>query len=227
MYKFSKYVHTGNRGDRMKKYRLRKPIIGMIYALTFISVFSGIYFIEKNLEPDNTFNESEFNYVSKININETPIPVVSSVPEIIRPYKSSDVILVKDYYDYKADKEKQKNALLYYEDTYLQSSGVSYSNGQVFDVVSILDGTVVKIKEDNILGKTVEIRHDNDTISIYQSLSEIYVNENDIVKQGDVLGKSGENNISKELGNHLYFELIINGQNVNPEEYYNKKVTEI
>ena len=211
----------------MKKYRLRKPIIGAIYALTFISVFSGIYFIEKNLEPDNTFNEPNYDYVSKTNITEEKIPVVSEVAELIRPYKDADIKIVKDYYDYKSDASKQVNSLIYYEDTYLQSSGVSYSNGNNFDVVSILDGTIVSVKEDNILGKTIEIRHDNDTISVYESLSEVYFKENDTVKQGEVIGKSGENNISKELGNHLYFELIIDGQNVNPEEYYNKKVTEI
>lgn len=210
----------------MKKYRLRKPIIGAIYALTFISVFSGIYFIERNLEPDNTFNEPEFDYVSKINIEEQT-PVVADVPEVIRPYTSSDISLVQNYYDYQGEIEDQKKSLIYYEDTYLQSTGVSYSNGEVFDVVSILDGTVVSVKENNILGKTIEIRHDNDTISIYQSLSEIFVKENDVVKQGDIIGKSGENNISKELGNHLYFELIVNGQNVNPEQFYNKKVTEL
>lgn len=210
----------------MKKYRFRKPIIGAIYALTFISVFSGIYFIERNLEPDNTFNEPEFDYVSKINIEEQT-PVVADVPEVIRPYTSSDISLVQNYYDYQGEIEDQKKSLIYYEDTYLQSTGVSYSNGEVFDVISILDGTVVSVKENNILGKTIEIRHDNDTISIYQSLSEIFVKENDVVKQGDIIGKSGENNISKELGNHLYFELIVNGQNVNPEQFYNKKVTEL
>ena len=212
----------------MKKYRIRKPAVIGIYALTFISVFSGIYFIEKNLEPDNTFNEPNYDYVSKTNIeDQKPVPVVSNVPEVIRPYNDNNIVIVKDYYDYMADSEKQQKSLIYYEDTYMQSSGISYSNGENFDVLSILDGTVVKVKEDNLLGKIVEIRHDNNTISIYESLSEIYVKENDIVKQGDVIGKSGESNISKELGTHLYFELIIDGINVNPEKIYDKKVTEI
>ena len=35
------------------------------------------------------------------------------------------------------------------------------------------------MNSDNILGKRVEIRHDNDTISIYQSLSDVFVKEND------------------------------------------------
>lgn len=210
----------------MKRRRLKKSVIYAIYVLTFISVFSGIYFIEKSLAPENTFNNDFFEYVSKT-VFENEIPVVSEGTQIIRPYKATDVIIVKDYYDYKSDAEKQEKALLYYEDTYLQNSGVSYSGSPNFDVVAILDGTVVNVKEDNILGNIVEIRHDNDTISVYQSLSNITVKENDTVKQGDVIAKSGTNNISKELGDHLHFELIISGQNVNPEEYYNKKVSEI
>ena len=43
-----------------------------------------------------------------------------------------------------------------------------------------------------------------------------------VVKQGDVIGTSGTSNISKELNSHLKFELIKNGQIVNPEEYYDK-----
>lgn len=210
----------------MKKYKLRKPVIYGIYALTFISVFSSIYFIEKSLEPNNTFNNNNVNYVSKT-IFEDTVPVVTYSIQIIRPYRDSDIKIVKNYYDYTADAENQKKALLYYEDTYLQSTGVAYSGKENFDVISILDGTVISVKEDNILGKTVQVRHNNEMISVYQSLSEVVVKENQTIKQGDLIGKSGMSNISKELNDHLHFELIVSGQNVNPEDYYNKKVSEI
>ena len=39
-----------------------------------------------------------------------------------------------------------------------------------------------------------------------------------------LLGKSGQSNISADLGNHLYFELIIDNISVNPEEYYDKSL---
>ena len=212
----------------MKTRRIKKSVIYAIYVLTFISVFGSIYFIEKSLAPENTFNnnDKDYDYVSKT-IFENEVPVVSQGIEIIRPYTATDISIVKEYYDYKSDANKQQNALLYYQDTYLQNSGVAYSGSPNFDVVSILDGTVVSVKEDNILGNIVEIRHENDMISVYQSLSEIKVKENQQVKQGDVIAQSGVSNISKELGDHLHFELIISGKNVNPEEYYNKKVSEI
>ena len=44
------------------------------------------------------------------------------------------------------------------------------------------------------------------------------------VKQGQVIGKSGTNSIDKELGNHLHFELYLNSQVVNPEDYFDKEI---
>ena len=211
----------------MKKRVLRKWVVYGVYALTFLSVFSSIYFIEKSLAPENTFNnDKDYIYVSKT-IFDDEVPVVATTTQIIRPYKATDIDIAKNYYDYKADADSQQKALLYYENTYLQNSGIEYKGSNNFDVVSILDGTVISIKNDNILDNVVEIRHDNDMISVYQSLSDVNVTENQDVKQGDTIGKSGTNNISKDLGDHLHFELIVNGQNVNPEEYYNKNINEI
>ena len=46
--------------------------------------------------------------------------------------------------------------------------------------------------------------------------SEIYVKKDDVISQGLVIGKSGENKLDKDLGNHLHFEIYANGQRVNP-----------
>ena len=89
---------------------------------------------------------------------------------------------------------------------------------------AVLDGEVTNIKEDEVLGKIVEISHDNKYVSIYQSLSEINVKKGDIVSQGQILGKSGKNELDKELGNHLHFEMYVGGQTVDPLLYLNKDV---
>ena len=98
------------------------------------------------------------------------------------------------------------------------------ANENKFDVIAILDGTVTDIKDDDTLGKCIEIKHDNNLISTYQSLSEIKVKKGDIITQGQVLGTSGENELDKELGNHLHFEMYENGGNVNPNNYLNKEI---
>ena len=110
------------------------------------------------------------------------------------------------------------------ENTYLQNSGVSFGGKENFDVTAILDGTVSSVDEDELLGKIVEVKHDNNLISVYQSLSTVDVKKGDTVKQGQVLGKSGTSNVEKDLGDHLHFELIDNGQTVNPNEYFDQKV---
>jgi len=210
----------------MKNYRLKKPAVIGISALGLLAFLGTMFVVEKSFFEDNT-KEPDFDYVSQT-IFEDDIPVVNTKPSIIRPYTDTEVKIVKDFYDFQADEQKQQNSIIYYESTYLQNSGIAYGGKEeAFDVVSILDGTVVSVKEDNTLGKIVEVRHSNDIVSVYQSLSEITVKENDEIKQGTIIGKSGSSNISKELNNHLHFELIIKGQIVNPENYYDKKVDEL
>jgi len=210
----------------MKNYRLKKPAVIGISALGLLAFLGTMFVVERSFFEDNT-KEPDFDYVSQT-IFEDDIPVVNTKPSIIRPYTDTEVKIVKDFYDFQADEEKQQNSIIYYESTYLQNSGIAYGGKEeAFDVVSILDGTVVSVKEDNTLGKIVEVRHSNDIVSVYQSLSEITVKENDEIKQGTIIGKSGSSNISKELNNHLHFELIIKGQIVNPENYYDKKVDEL
>ena len=48
--------------------------------------------------------------------------------------------------------------------------------------------------------------------------------KNDKIKQGQVIGKSGTNELDKEIGNHLHFEIYENGSSVNPLNYLNKEV---
>ena len=211
----------------MTERKLKKSVVYSLYALSAIAFFGGIYLLEGVFSNKSLNKEKDdFDYVSNT-IFESEVPVVSTSATIIRPYKDENIKIVKDFYDYEGEEKKQQEAIIYYEGTYMPNTGVSYGSENVFDVVSILDGEVISVKEDQLLGKIVEIRHSNDIISIYQSLSDVTVKEKDTVTQGQVIGKSGNANISKELNNHLYFELIVSGQTVNPEAYFDKALNEI
>ena len=52
----------------------------------------------------------------------------------------------------------------------MQNSGVDYTSDSSFDVISILDGTVINVYENKILGTSIEVRHSNELISVYQKL---------------------------------------------------------
>jgi stage II sporulation protein Q len=109
----------------------------------------------------------------------------------------------------------------------MPSSGVYYGKKEQFDVISILDGKVVDIKEDTTLGNSITIEHDDNITTIYQSITDINVKVGDTVTQGTVIAKSSTSNIASDLNNHLYFEMNINGKTVNPEDYYEKAIDEL
>lgn len=207
----------------------KKLVVPTIYTLSVVAFGLSIYIIQ--LIVSNTMFKSDkpsLKYVDNSIIEENySIPVVGNQTSLIRPYLDTDIKIAKNYYDYQSDVTNQENAIIYYENTYMQNSGVDYQKDGSFDVVSILDGTVINVKEDSILGNTVEIRHNNEIISVYQSLSDIKVKIDDTVLQGQIIGKSGTNNINKELKEHLHFELYYKGMVVNPEEYFGAYLDEL
>ncbi|MBE6139400.1 MAG: M23 family metallopeptidase [Firmicutes bacterium] len=207
------------------KRQLKKSVVYGLYALSFTLLVGGIAilgFVAKDV------SEQKTSYVSKGILDyEEKVPVVNTEVKIVRPYTDQEVKVSKNFYDYQDESSEQEQSLIYYEGTYMQSSGVSYSKGDAFDVVAILDGTVKEVKEDTTLGNIITIEHENGITSVYQSVGEISVKVDDVVVGGQVIAKSATSNISTELGNHLYFELIIDGICVDPENYYDKSINEL
>jgi len=207
----------------MKRRKLKSFVIPTIATIFIIAgvIASALINNSNNLLPDN----ENLNYVSQT-ILENDVPVINTTVKIISPYTDQSVTVGKYFYDYKGEAEKQEKSIIYHENTYLQNSGVDFINDNVFDVVAVLNGTVTDVKEDETLGKIVELKHDNDMITIYQSLSEVSVKKGDTVNQGQIIGKSGTNELDKEIGNHLHFEFYVNGQVVDPMLYLDKELNQ-
>ena len=230
MYIFLKLGNNYNRGDNMRSRKINRVVMPVIYGGCIIVFLFGMYFVQRFANNIMFSSDEELEYVDgeiTDNNSNADIPVVNTSVSIVRPYWESSVGIAKTFYDYEGSSEEQEKSIIYYENTYIQNSGVDYTSENVFDVISILDGTVISVKEDNLLGTTVEVRHSNNLISVYQGLSEVVVEENMLILQGQAIAKSGTSNINKDLGNHLHFELYHNGTIVNPEEYYNKNIDEL
>ena len=193
-------------------------LIGALLILPLIAIAT---ISQTNLKDDF---ENETDYVTEEVITDS-LPVVNTTTRIIDPYTDKSVTVGKSYYDYKGEETAQINSILKQEDTYIQNKGIDFVSENKFEVIAILDGTVQEINEDSEQGKSIEIKHENGFISVYQSLSEINVKKGDIVNQGQVLGLSGTTELYKELGNHLHFEIYENSIAVNPENYLNKEVS--
>ncbi len=205
---------------RSSKYYLLHGIVVSIIALVCLLGYS----ITQSLQvAENKINEN-LEYVSYEILTDNVMPVSTEQEidnsEITRPYTSKDITIGKSYYDYKAEEENQEASIIYYENTYIQNTGVDYVSKEVFDVNSIADGTVISVTQDDIVGQTIKIKHNNDMISVYQSVNDVKVKENDEVTKGQVIATSGTNNINSELGNHLHFELYNQNILVNPEDFF-------
>lgn len=205
-----------------KKLRLKRYVIPCLYVVLFVTVMTGAFLITKSMKKNQPVTP-DYNYVSNI-ITSDVIPTISEKEKMIKPYTDEKVTIGKSYYDYKAEAENQEKSITYYDGTYIQNSGIDYVLADVFDVVAVMDGTVTNVKEDDILGIIVEIKHNNNYVTTYQSLSEVTVKKDDIVTQGQIIGKSGTNKLDKDMGNHLHFELYTNGQIVDPSLYIDKEL---
>ncbi|MBW7841494.1 MAG: M23 family metallopeptidase [Ignavibacterium sp.] len=67
-------------------------------------------------------------------------------------------------------------------------------------------------------GLAVEIDHGFGYRTIYAHLSKIMVHEGQSVKRGEIIAKSGNTGLS--TGPHLHYEVLHNGENLNPVEFF-------
>ena len=192
------------------------PIIsGLVVGLFLVSVLSLRQSVVSSIPED-------FSYVSGAIINNS-LPVLSYDNVLIRPYQTDRIIVEKRFYD----EENKELGIIYFNNTYIQSSGILYSSDEEYNVVSILDGEIIDIKKDDILGNTVEVKHTDNLISSYQGLQNVYVKKGDHINQNTIIGKAGLIKLDKEYNNALLFELIKDGHYINPDKYFDKTVREI
>ncbi len=85
-------------------------------------------------------------------------------------------------------------------------------------------GTVVHAAELGIYGNCVIIDHGFGVQSLYAHLSSIGVPVGATVEKGQEIGRSGITGLAG--GDHLHFTMLVNGQMVNPIEWWDPKWTE-
>lgn len=84
-------------------------------------------------------------------------------------------------------------------------------------VLAPADGVVVKATRDAGYGNVIFISHANDVITRYGHLNGFAVRVGQEVRRGDVIGYVG--NTGRSLGPHLHYEVLIQGERVDPVAY--------
>lgn len=205
----------------MKKRKLKGFVLPTFSAFLVSILFITIISLSNNMTSEK--DTQNYTYSNQSIISNT-MPVLNEDDVIIRPYQAEKINIYKKFYD---GENNTDNAIIYYNDTYIQNSGILYNCEEEFNVVSILDGEVIEVKKDDLLGYVVEVKHSNNLISSYEGLKSINVKKGDRITQETLIGKSGEIKLDVNLKNALLFELIKDGKYVNPENYFDKKAKEI
>jgi hypothetical protein len=92
---------------------------------------------------------------------------------------------------------------------------------QRIPVLAANTGVVVYAADLGIYGNCVVVDHGLGVQSLYAHLSTIDVKEGDRVAKGHMLGRSGTTGLAG--GDHLHFTMLVNGQPVNPVEWWDPK----
>ena len=80
------------------------------------------------------------------------------------------------------------------------------------------NGIVVFADRNGIYGLTVVLDHGQGLASLYGHMSSIDVKVGDTVKQGDIIGHSGQTGLAG--GDHLHYSVLVHGIFVNPVEWW-------
>jgi stage II sporulation protein Q len=195
--------------------------VGIVVFMVLIStvLISGV----KNYIKE----DAVYKYALKDVFEGDIFPVMKVETEnIVRPYIDSNVTVGKYFYDYESSNDIQSNSIIYYKDTYMQNTGVNYVSDNSFDIVSVLNGEVIGIEDNEVYGKIVTIKHNDNLITNYSNIEDVSVEIGYNVSQGEIIGSSFVSEIS-ENKNMLHFEVIYKGEYMDPENLYTLKVSDV
>lgn len=156
--------------------------------------------------------------------DETALPVVTRSETMQWPVQDrNELEVIMPFYEESASAEVKQAALIEYGDTFTPHLGIDLASqdNKEFDVLAALSGTVTLVERHPLVGYQVEISHSNDLVTVYQSLSNVVVQLGAEVSQGQLIAQAGRNELEKDHGVHLHFEVRegSGGGIVNPEKY--------
>ncbi len=105
--------------------------------------------------------------------------------------------------------------------------GIDLAASEGASVFAALDGEIIAIENDELMGNTVTIQHDNGFKTVYSSLLAISPNVSvgAGVLRGEEIGYIGASAAAEVLdGAHLHFEVFLNDSPVNPQTYLSSSI---
>ena len=101
--------------------------------------------------------------------------------------------------------------------------GIDIAAAAGTEVKAAADGQIYSVYNDDSMGTTVVIRHEDGYVTVYASLAEeVAVTAGDKVTLGQTIGTVGETALLENaLGEHLHFAVLCNDEQMDPAEFLN------
>lgn len=97
---------------------------------------------------------------------------------------------------------------------YSLHTGLDIAAPEHTKIYSVYDGVVTKSEYNEINGNYIVIKHSDTLKTTYNHCNKLLVKEGETVRKGDVIALVGQTGYA--TGNHLHFEVLLNGKYVNP-----------
>ena len=147
----------------------------------------------------------------------TPATEAATTPTVKKSLKTTSPVSGEEIAGY------YKEALSYIQTTrdWRVHNGVDIAAEAGTEVCAAADGEVYTVYEDDSLGYTVVISHDDGYITRYSSLSEdVAVKAGDTVTMGQVIGYVGDTAlVETTLGSHVHFSVSCQDEAMDPAEF--------
>jgi len=97
-------------------------------------------------------------------------------------------------------------------------TGLDFSGQPGDSVFSPGSGEVKTVETDPFYGRTIRITHNKHTETFFAHLQMTHVKSGDKIKRGQMIGTLGSS--GKTTGPHLHYEILVNGEKLDPSEIY-------
>lgn len=205
--------------------------IALVLCAAAIAV-AGLVYYRSNTRQEPVVGENELQATLPVAILEEDFTVGVTLPERTEPQqteaatqpqkrilKTGAPLAGETIADYAMD------CLSYNQTTrdWRVHNGVDIAAEAGTQVVAAAEGQVYTVYEDETMGHTVVIRHEEGYVTTYSSLeADIPVKAGDTVKLGQAIGTVGDTAlIETAMGPHLHFGVLHNDEAMDPDEFLN------
>ncbi|XJZ27121.1 peptidoglycan DD-metalloendopeptidase family protein [Bacillota bacterium Lsc_1132] len=220
--------NQSSRGSSFKRFFKKRWVFPALYIASAAIILTAVLWYQTTSNNATDKYDYKSTDIAGKKYKQPSLEVNRALENFTMPVKNAgEAVIEKKFYDFSGKKADQEAALVVYNNTYVPNTGIDITmkNGETFDVVAALSGTVTRVEEDSLLGNVIEIEHDKGVVTQYESVKDVTVKIGDKVEQGQTIAKAGQSTLNEKAGTHLHFEIRKDGVAVNPENYFNKPVS--